>query len=62
MKTVFSEFDRWSYSGPKISEIAPPETKKVESLLEFMNKIKLWNPVNCPCWICKRYIHKVEFI
>lgn len=41
MKTVSSGLETVSYLGSKLWDISPLETKAVESLLEFKNKIRL---------------------
>ena len=48
--------------GPKIWDIVPLEIKQSKSLIEFKNRIKQWNPINCPCRLCKVYIGQVGFI
>ena len=42
--------------------IRSPEYKNIDNLSEFKNKIKNWVPQNCPCRLCKTYIHQVGFI
>ena len=32
------------------------------TLLEFKSKLKSWNPINCPCKLCKTYIGGVGYI
>ena len=51
-----------SYLGPKLWSLVPNEYKTIESLADFMAKIKTWVPENCPCRLCKTYIHQVGFI
>ena len=36
--------------------------KKSSSLEEFKLKIKLWNPENCPCRLCKKFLPQVGFL
>lgn len=48
--------------APKIWDIVPLEIKQSKSLMEFKNRIKQWNPINCPCRLCKVYIGQVGFI
>ena len=61
MKTVLSGLETLSYLGPKLREIFPPEIKVVDFMLECNDKMRLWNLTNCPCRICKKYIHKIGF-
>ena len=51
-----------SYLGPKLWNLVPNEYKTIESLEDFKAKIKTWVPENCPCKLCKTYIHQVGFI
>ena len=51
-----------SYLGPKLWNLVPNEYKTIESLEAFKVKIKTWVPENCPCKLCKTYIHQVGFI
>ena len=51
-----------SYLGPKLLNLVPNEYKTIESLEAFKVKIKTWVPENCPCKLCKTYIHQVGFI
>ena len=30
--------------------------------LEFKSKVKSWNPINCPCKLCKTYIGGVGYV
>ena len=45
--------------GSRISEIVPDYIKKGNMLEEFKSKVKLWNPENCACRICKRFLPQV---
>ena len=51
-----------SHLGPKIWLIIPEDIKDSTCLEIFKMKIRKWNPVNCPCRICKTYLDKVGFI
>ena len=62
VKTMLSGVEALLYLVRKIREIVPPEMKKVDSLLEFENQIKLWNRISCSCRICKRYINNLKFM
>ena len=51
-----------SCPGPKLWNLVPNEYKTIKSLADFKAKIKTWVPENCPCRLCKTYIHQVGFI
>ena len=51
-----------SYLGHKLCNLVPNEYKTIESLAYFKAKIKTWVPENCPCRLCKTYIHQIGFI
>ena len=51
-----------SYLVAKFWNLVPNEYKTIESLEEFKEKIKTCVPKNCPCRLCKTYIHQVGFI
>ena len=51
-----------SHLGPKIWDQVPNELKSSKSLNIFKAKIKKWTPDNCPCRLCKLYIHHVGYI
>ena len=40
----------------------PIEIGEDHSISSFVTKIKQWNPITCPCIICKRYISRVGYI
>ena len=48
--------------GPKIWDIVPCDIKSSKSLEEFKARIKYWDPPNCPCRLCKRFIPNLGFI
>ena len=48
--------------APKIWNLAANEYKTIESPADFKPKIKAWVPENCPCRLCKTYIHQISFI
>ena len=50
------------YLGRKLWNLVPNEYKTIESLAAFKGKIKPWVPENCPCRLCKTYIHRIGFI
>ena len=51
-----------SHLSPKIWEQIPKEIRTSETLNIFKGKIKKWIPNNCPCNLCKVYIHGVGFV
>ena len=62
VKTVHYGTETVSFLGPKLWKILPQEYKDIDSLQEFKRKIKNWVPHNCPCRLCKTYIHQLGFI
>ena len=61
-KTLRNGFESISYLGPKIWEKPPSEMQECETLFEFKNKVKFWNPTNCPCKLSKTYIAGVGHV
>ena len=59
---VRNVFESISYLGPKIWEMLPSEMQECETLFEFKSKVKSWNPINCPCKLCKTYIGGVGYV
>ena len=51
-----------SHFGHKIRNLVSNEYKTIESLADFKAKIKPWVPENCPCRLCKTYIHQIGFV
>ena len=62
VKTVYNGTKTLTFLGPRIWEIVPDCIKKSNSFEEFKLKIKLWNPENCPCRLCKRFLPRVGFL
>ena len=50
------------YLGPLIWKIVPSFYKNANNLLEFKRDIKKWTPKECPCRLCKVYVHDLGFI
>ena len=50
------------YLDHKLWNLVPNEYKTIESPADFKAKIKTWVPENCPCRLCKTYIHQKGFI
>ena len=61
-ETVRNGFESISYLGPKIWEMLPSEMQECETIFEFKSKVKSWNPINCPCKLCKTYIGGVGYV
>ena len=61
-ETVSNGFESISYLGTKIWEMLPSEMQECETLFEFKSKVKSWNPMNCPCKLCKTYIGSVGYV
>ena len=62
VKTVYNGTETLTFLGPRIWEIVPDYIKKGNSFEEFKLKIKLWNPENCPCRLCKTFLPQVGFL
>ena len=62
VRTVYQRTESVSYPGPKIWGIVREEYKTLNSSNSFEESIKNWVPLNCPCRLCKTYVHGVGFI
>ena len=62
VKRVHYGTETVSFLGPKLWSILPNEYKSIININEFKSNIKSWVPLNCPCRLCKTYIHHVSFI
>ena len=62
VKTVYNGTETLTFLGSRIWEIVPDYIKKSNSFGEFKLKIKLWNPEDCPCRLCKRFLPQVGFL
>ena len=62
VKTVYYGTETVSFLGPKLWTLLPQEFKDIDNLPEFKSRIKSWVPHNCPCRLCKTYIHQLGFI
>ena len=51
-----------TYLAPKIWKLIPENVRNCETLMQFKNNIKKWFPYDCPCRLCKVYIHQVGFV
>ena len=59
---VYNDTESVSYLGPKIWNNVPEEYKTINSLNNFKESMKNWVLLNCPCRLCKTYVHGVGFI
>ena len=62
VRTVTYETSSLAYLGPKIWTILPVELKNLSSLQAFKQKIRNWNPTNCPCKLCIPYIANIGYL
>ena len=62
VKTVYNSTESVSCLIPKICDTFLEEYKALNSLSSFKGSIKNWVPLNCPCRLCKTYVHGVGFI
>ena len=62
VNSVYYGTERLSCLGPKLWSLLPQEYKDIDNLADFKRKIKSWVPENCPCRLCKTYIHNLGFI
>ena len=51
-----------SFIGPALWRILPMEYKMCSTLEDFKANIKKWIPENCPCNLCKTYVHQVGYL
>ena len=51
------------YFGPIVwDRMLPKEYKTIQTLESFKIAIRKWSPKNCPCSLCREYIHGVGYI
>ena len=62
VKIVYNKTEIFTFWEPRIWEIMPDYIEKSNSLEEFKLKIKLWNPENGPCRLCKSILPQVSFL
>ena len=48
--------------GVKFWALVPKNLRQSRSLKSFKQGVKKWNPINCPCRLCKTYVQNVGFI
>ena len=61
INTVHYGAESLRFLGPTIWEMLPVDLKISDSLDSFKSGIKNWRSQECPCRLCKRYIHQVGF-
>ena len=62
VKTMYNGTKSFTFLGPRIWKIVPDYFEKSNSFDEFNLEIKLWNPENCPCRLCERFLPQVGFL
>ena len=62
VRTVSYGTNSLAHLGPKIWTILPDNFKHLASLKSFKQKIKEWNPLNCPCKLYIPYIAGVRYL
>ena len=62
VKSVYDGSEIVLSLGPKIWNMLLDYYKDIDNLNSFKNKIKKWNPENCPCRFCKVYINITGFV
>ena len=62
IRTVLKGSNSIRYFGPIIWNLIPEELKNITSLNIFKKEIRRWKPKNCPCRICRNYMHKLGFV
>ena len=61
-EAVRNGFESISYLGPKIWEMLLSEMQQCQTLVEVKSKVTSWNPINCPCKLCKTYIGGAGYV
>ena len=51
-----------AHLGPKIWAILPEDLKGLTSLEMFKQRVKQWNPTNCPCKFCVPYVAGLGYL
>ena len=62
VKSVYDGSEIVLSLGPKIWNMLLDYYKGIDNLNTFKNKIKKWNPENCPSRFCKVYINITGFV
>ena len=59
---VYIGTETLSHLGRKFWSIVPDKIRQSVSLSDLKSKIKKWTLSNCPCRLCKKYLHHVRLI
>ena len=62
VRIVCNGTESFSYLGPKIRDIFPKEYKTLNILNSFKESMNNRVTLNCPCGLCKTYVHGIGFI
>ncbi len=62
IRTVHRGEDTLRFLGCKIWNLVPDNIKQSTSVKQFKSQIRKWIPSDCPCRICKTYIHQLGYI
>ena len=62
VRTVSYGTETIRYRGPKTWDIVPQNIKDSKTLTEFKAKVKLWQPKDCTCRLCKTFVPELGFI
>ena len=62
VKTVSFSTESLAFLGPKIWDKLPIYLKSLNSSDEFTQDVRKRVPKDCPCRLCKNYIHHVGFM
>ena len=62
LRRYTTEPNNLTFLGARIWKIVPDFIQKSNNFEEFKLKIKLWNPENCLCRLCERFLPQVGFL
>ena len=62
IKTSYKGEESLTFFAPKIWNIVPGEYKSINSLVKFKKEIKKWEPLECPCRLCRSYMAGVGYV
>ena len=63
IKSSYNGKNSTRYFGPIVwDDMLPNSFKSIQTLEKFKNDIKKWIPTNCPCSLCKEYVHGVGIV
>ena len=60
--TVLKGSNSIRYFGQIIWNLITEELKSITSLNIFKKEIRRWKPKNCPCRICRDYVHNLGIV